>query len=250
MADVRTGSGPLAGTWIVPASALIAAVVGSFAAASIDLLVVPRGTVGGTTGMLDSGLPATLLAFYFAIPLAALVASAVAYWGVAHRRPVPFAVAAVVLGTLAGAVVGFLVPALGTWWLSLPSDTNQTAVIVTVVEVLPISVAVGLAAKLPVLGLVPTRRGRVAAVLSVGALAGLFVGLFVGGVAGALTGLQNPCAALIASCQGLSVTEAISSGSALGAWFGAGTGVGGAALAWAIPPWRLERTGPDGAERV
>jgi hypothetical protein len=227
---------PPAGLWLVPGCALLAAVIGSFLAAVVAISVVPSGTVGGVPGNVNSGLPVAFLAFFFGIPLAALLGALVAYAGVVLRRPAPFGVAAVGVGAVAGPALAYLVPALGSWWLSLPSDTNPTSAILTVVEVVPLAVAITLSAKLPVLEMVATRRGRVACFLAFGALAGVLIGVFVGGVAGGLTALQDSCSRDI-TCQGPSVTGALSSGSLLGAWFGGVAGLAGGALAWAIPPW-------------
>jgi hypothetical protein len=227
--------------WVIAGSALIAAVIGSLVAALLDLTVVPSGTVGSVPGLFYSGLPASFLAFFFGVPIAGLVASSIAYTGVVLRRPVVLSIVAVIAGTIAGALVGLLVPALGRWWLSLPSDTSQTASILTVVVVLLLAPALTLSVKLPIIELVRTRRGRVASVLAVAALSGLLIGLFVGGVAAGVTALQNPCNSPGSACLGLSVPDAISGGSLLGAWFGAGAGLVGGALGWAVPPWQGAR---------
>jgi hypothetical protein len=118
---------PPTGLWFVAGSGLIAAVIGSFATAVLDFTLVSSGSVGSVPGLPYSGIPTSLLDFMFGIPIAGLAAAVVAYAGVALRRPFAMGFAAVLVGSAAGTLVGVEVSAVGNWWLSLPSDTNQTA---------------------------------------------------------------------------------------------------------------------------
>jgi hypothetical protein len=228
---------PPTGLWVVAGSALIAAVIGSFAAAVLDFTLVPSGSVGGVPGLPNSGIPTSLLDFMFGIPIAGLAAAVVAYAGVVFRRPFAMGLAAVLVGSAAGTLVGVEVSAVGNWWLSLPSDTSRTASILTVVIVLLSATAIALSVRLPVVGLAKTRRGRVAGVLALAAFSGLMIGVFVGGLAAGVTALQSPCASFGSACGGPSALNAIQGGALLGAWFGGGVGLAGGALAWAFPPW-------------
>lgn len=233
---------PWTGLWLVSGCAVVSAVIGSFAAIVVNLLVTPSGVSGGLPGNYNTGFDVRFLAFFFGVPICALIGASIAYVAVVLRRRVSLGIAAVLFGSAAGCLVGAATPAIASWWLSLPSDTNQTAAIVTVVQALLSVPTVALAVKLPIARVVPTRRGRVGALLSLAALAGLFVGLFVGGEAGGLTALQSPCVYGFSECSGVSVPSAIESGTLLGAWIGGTVGLLVGAVVGVLPPWAAPST--------
>ncbi|HEV8049260.1 MAG TPA: hypothetical protein VGP88_01570 [Thermoplasmata archaeon] len=231
------------GGWLVPASAAIAAVVGSFLGITITLAVTPSATVGFGAGGTSPGLDLRFVALFFGAPLAAAAAASASFVGLRIGSPRAGAVAGTLLGIAAAAVVGAETARIGTWWLnSLPTDSNQTSALLCFLVALMGTVAVALSLEAVRDSPGAGGRARWAGLASLTALTGFFLGAFSGGLAGGLTILGGPCTGYSTACSSLAVSSAIESGSLTGGWIGALTGVGVATVVWAATQGRRSGT--------
>ncbi len=225
--------------WLVAGCALVAAVAGPFVA---DLsTTTPPTPQGAPQSYLNFYSGPLFIIFLYGAPIAALVAASVAYAGLVLRRPRVLAVAGVLAGLVAAYLVGWGTQGIADWWGGLSHDTNRVAAIVAVVVSLLVVPSVALSAKFPILHAAASRRGVVAAVLSLSVLCGLFVGLLVGGEAAALTSLQYTCPPGAKVCDGSNIESALAGGAFLGMWFGGAAGLLVGAIVWAIPPWSVPK---------
>jgi hypothetical protein len=217
--------------WLVPAAMAIAVLAGSSLAVLAAILGSPTQTVGAPL----TGLDTRFLAIFFGAPAAGLVAAVGTYYGSFTHRPVSTAIVATVAAIVVACVIGFEAEAIGNWWLSsLPSDTNQTSAIFTVLLTPPVTVSVGLA--LEALRGHPTtsRRSHFLGLLTLSIFLGLFIGAYVGSVASALT-LSAGCSVGIGvTCGGFGIPFVIEEGGLFGSWLGAVMGAISAGVVWRV----------------
>lgn len=227
--------------WIVAGCALIVAVAGSFIAISVAAEHAPENSQSTRITYYNDYSGPEILPVLFGVPIATLVCAAVSYSGLVLNRPRVMGAVAVLAGLVSAYIVGLENQAIASWWLGLSTDTNRVASIISALVTLLTVPVIGLSVKYPILRTSATRRGAVAALLSISVLSGLLVGLWVGGEAAVLTGLQDWCFVPSVNCYGPDLANALSGGELLGMWFGGGMGLVAGAIVWAVPPWSLRK---------
>ena len=227
---VGGGTHPSSRAWLIPMATGVAVGVGFLAAFYAQILLSPSGWIGPLPGSTTQGIDPGLVTNFFGAPLAAAAAALIAYCGIRLHRPVALAIAGAAGGIATYVTVGVECVSLGNWWLyQLPTDTNLTAAMLTLLLCPPAILALLLSAGGALAPPTASRKARALQFVGLGAVAGLFLGAFYGGEAAAVTWAIS-CSP---SPNCFTLSTVINSGELVGSVIGlvAGLALGGIAYA-------------------
>lgn len=230
--------------WLVGAVAVASGLVGSLLAVLVQAALYPS-VVGNMGFPPPRGFSSEFVAALFGLPFSSFVGAVGAYGIVLARRRAVFALVAVLAGAIAGAVVGWGTAGLGNWWATTAQNSGFGWGEITLPLVASAIGAVLLSGRAPLEMVPTTRRGRLAVLISGGALVGALSGMLFGGLVGFFSEFQSPCPPAFYSvspgeCVGLG--SGLEAGLLLGMWLGASVGALCGLIVWAAPP---PRSGPD-----